>query len=66
MSGARSVVMLAEHTGAPEAAGRLMQAMEQVTADPALHTRDLGGNATTVQVTQAVCALLEEIWGSLD
>ena len=26
-----------------------------VTADPALHTRDLGGRATTVQVTDAVC-----------
>jgi tartrate dehydrogenase/decarboxylase/D-malate dehydrogenase len=27
-----------------------------VTADRALHTRDLGGTATTEQVTQAVCA----------
>ena len=28
-----------------------MQAIEQVTANPALHTRDLGGKATTAQVT---------------
>jgi len=35
-----------------------MQAIEQVTATPALHTRDLGGNATTDAVTEAVCALL--------
>ena len=35
-----------------------MQAIEQVTANPALHTRDLGGKATTAQVTQAVCELL--------
>ena len=35
-----------------------MQAIEQVTAEPALHTRDLGGSATTAQVTEAVCARL--------
>jgi tartrate dehydrogenase/decarboxylase/D-malate dehydrogenase len=33
-----------------------MQAIESVTADPALHTRDLGGKATTAEVTAAVCA----------
>ena len=32
--------------------------IEQVTANPKLHTGDLGGKATTVQVTQAVCELL--------
>ena len=53
-----SVVMLLEHLGEPDAAQQLMQAIEQVTANPALHTRDLGGNATTVEVTQAVCAFL--------
>ena len=35
-----------------------MEAIEQVTATPELHTRDLGGTATTAQVTQAVCAKL--------
>jgi tartrate dehydrogenase/decarboxylase/D-malate dehydrogenase len=35
-----------------------MQVIETVTANPALHTRDLGGSATTAQVTDAVCALL--------
>jgi tartrate dehydrogenase/decarboxylase/D-malate dehydrogenase len=29
-----------------------------VTANPALHSRDLGGSATTAQVTQAVCDFL--------
>jgi tartrate dehydrogenase/decarboxylase/D-malate dehydrogenase len=33
-----------------------MQAIEAVTADRRLHTRDLGGEATTAQVTAAVCA----------
>ncbi|HMO45305.1 MAG TPA: tartrate dehydrogenase [Rubrivivax sp.] len=53
-----SVVMMLEHLGEAEAARQLMQAIEQVTANPALHTRDLGGTATTAQVTQAVCGLL--------
>jgi len=53
-----SVVMLLEHLGEAEAATRLMQAIEQVTANPALHTGDLGGSATTAQVTDAICALL--------
>jgi len=51
-----SVVMLLEHLGEAEAARRVMAAVEHVTANPALHTRDLGGNATTEQVTRAVCA----------
>ncbi|MGQ2922814.1 MAG: tartrate dehydrogenase [Hydrogenophaga sp.] len=53
-----SVVMMLEHLGEPEAAARLMRAIEQVTADASLHTRDLGGSATTADVTRAVCALL--------
>jgi tartrate dehydrogenase/decarboxylase/D-malate dehydrogenase len=35
-----------------------MDAIEAVTADPALHTRDLGGSATTAEVTAAVCSQL--------
>src|SRR6195952_857993 len=50
-----SVVMLLEHLGEAEAAQRVMRAIESVTADASLHTRDLGGNATTAQVTRAVC-----------
>ena len=50
--------MLLEHLGEREAAGRLMRAVESVTADRALHTRDLGGTATTRQVTDAVCQAL--------
>ncbi|RFU49148.1 tartrate dehydrogenase [Paraburkholderia sp. DHOC27] len=54
-----SVVMLLEHLGEFDAAKRVMQAVEAVTADPWLHTRDLGGTATTAQVTAAVCAFIE-------
>jgi tartrate dehydrogenase/decarboxylase/D-malate dehydrogenase len=50
-----SVVMLLEHLGETAAANAVMDAIEQVTANSALHTRDLGGSATTEQVTQAVC-----------
>jgi tartrate dehydrogenase/decarboxylase/D-malate dehydrogenase len=50
-----SCVMLLEHIGQPAAAQRLMQAIETVTATPELHTGDLGGTATTAQVTEAVC-----------
>ena len=53
-----SCVLLLEHLGEQAAAGRLMRAVEQVTADPQLHTGDLGGKATTRQVTDAVCARL--------
>jgi tartrate dehydrogenase/decarboxylase/D-malate dehydrogenase len=51
-----SAVMMLEHLGEPAAAARLMRAIESVTADPSLHTRDLGGAATTADVTRAVCA----------
>jgi tartrate dehydrogenase/decarboxylase/D-malate dehydrogenase len=32
-----------------------MRAVEHATGDRSLHTRDLGGRATTAQVTRAVC-----------
>src|SRR6202166_3071330 len=53
-----SVVMMLEHLGERGAARAVMTAIEHVTGDPTLHTGDLGGKATTAQVTEAVCALL--------
>ncbi len=53
-----SVVMLLEHLGEHAAAQRVMKAIEGITATPSLHTRDLGGTASTADVTNAVCALL--------
>jgi tartrate dehydrogenase/decarboxylase/D-malate dehydrogenase len=52
-------VMMLDHLGEKAAAARLMKAVERVTADKALHTPDLGGNATTRQVTDAVKRALE-------
>jgi tartrate dehydrogenase/decarboxylase/D-malate dehydrogenase len=53
-----SVVMLLEHLGELDAAAQVMRAIESVTATPSLHTRDLGGTATTEDVTKAVCDIL--------
>lgn len=50
--------MMLDHLGEREAAARLIAAIERVTASAALHTPDLGGTATTAQVTQAVCDAL--------
>jgi tartrate dehydrogenase/decarboxylase / D-malate dehydrogenase len=55
-----SCVMLLEHLGEDAAARQLMQAIETVTADEALHTGDLGGKARTEEVTNAVCRLLAQ------
>jgi tartrate dehydrogenase/decarboxylase/D-malate dehydrogenase len=53
-----SAQMMLEHLGEKAAAASLMAAIEMVTADPALHSPDLGGSATTEQVTEAVCQAL--------
>jgi tartrate dehydrogenase/decarboxylase/D-malate dehydrogenase len=50
-----SAVMLLEHLGESKAARSAMAAIESITANPSLHTRDLGGKATTAAVTQAAC-----------
>ena len=45
--------------GEQAAAEKLMAAIEMAMADPALHTPDLGGTATTAKVTAAVCGMLQ-------
>ena len=49
-----TAAMMLEHPGEKDAARLLMQAVERVTAS-GLHTPDLGGKATTREVTSAVC-----------
>lgn len=46
--------MMLEHLGQMPAADALMKAIERVTANPALHTPDLGGKATTADVTSGI------------
>jgi tartrate dehydrogenase/decarboxylase/D-malate dehydrogenase len=56
-----SAVLLLEHLGEKDAASHLMAAIEWVTADVSLHTRDLGGSASTGRVTDAVCARIGKV-----
>ena len=54
-----SAKMMLDHLGEKAAADRLMRAIERVTANPSLHTPDLGGGATTRGVTNAVIEAIE-------
>ncbi len=54
-----SAVMMLDHLGEAAAAQRLMKAIERVTADPDLHTPDLGGAANTRKVTDAVIRAIQ-------
>ena len=58
-----TAAMMLEHLGERQATERLMKAVEHATADPSLHTPDLGGKATTKQVTDAVC---DALWQAND
>ncbi|MGI9382838.1 MAG: tartrate dehydrogenase [Methyloligellaceae bacterium] len=53
-----SAVLMLDHLGEAEAAKRLMSAVESVTADGAPLPRDLGGQASTQEVADAVRAAL--------
>ena len=51
--------MMLDHLGEKGSSARLMRAIERVTADPSLHTPDLGGTATTRRVTDAMIASIQ-------
>jgi tartrate dehydrogenase/decarboxylase/D-malate dehydrogenase len=53
-----SAVLMLEHLGESESAVLLMRAIEKVTGEGRCLPRDLGGRATTREVTMAVCAAL--------
>jgi tartrate dehydrogenase/decarboxylase / D-malate dehydrogenase len=53
-----SGALMLEHLGHAEVAAALDGAIERVLADPANHTPDLGGRATTERVTAALCEAL--------
>jgi tartrate dehydrogenase/decarboxylase/D-malate dehydrogenase len=56
-----TAVLMLEHLGEGAAAANLMKAIEQVTAARKDLPRDLGGNASTKRVTDAVCAKIRKI-----
>jgi tartrate dehydrogenase/decarboxylase / D-malate dehydrogenase len=53
-----TAVMMLQHLGEINAAARLMGAIEHVTSSR-VFTPDLGGRATTTQVTEALCTAIE-------
>jgi tartrate dehydrogenase/decarboxylase/D-malate dehydrogenase len=55
-----TAALMLDHLGEKEAALRLMHAVESVTAS-GLHTPDLGGTATTREVTAAVCDAIHSL-----
>ena len=59
MAAILSMAMMLDHLGQPHAAGRVRRAVQEVLLRPAPRTPDLGGNATTAEVGQAVVALLD-------
>jgi tartrate dehydrogenase/decarboxylase/D-malate dehydrogenase len=53
-----SAAMMLEHLGEAGAATALISAIEQVTGAGRVRPRDLGGDATTAEVTEAVIAAI--------
>ena len=56
-----TATMMLEHLGEPAAAARLMTAIERVTGDGSVMPQDLGGRATTQQITDAVCQAIRAV-----
>ena len=46
--------MMLEHLGEKQAAARIVRAIEKVTSEGKVRTPDLGGSATTAEMTQAL------------
>jgi tartrate dehydrogenase/decarboxylase/D-malate dehydrogenase len=57
-----SAAMMLEHLDQEAAALNLMKAIETVTAEGKTLPADLGGSATTSQVTEAVCEALKSMY----
>jgi isocitrate dehydrogenase (NAD+) len=51
-----SGAMLLRHVGEPDAAGRVESAVDAVLADGGIRTPDLGGNASTTELAEAIRA----------
>jgi isocitrate dehydrogenase (NAD+) len=50
----RSAALLVAHLGEPDAGRRIEAGVDQALLDPANHTGDLGGKATTAELTDAI------------
>ena len=49
-----SAAMMLDHLGHPEAGAEVLAAVTSVLADSPVRTRDLGGTASTDEITRAV------------
>jgi tartrate dehydrogenase/decarboxylase/D-malate dehydrogenase len=52
--------MMLDHLGERAAHDRILRALESVIADETVRTPDLGGKATTADMTRAVSSALQE------
>ena len=55
-----SALMMLEHLGEQERAERIRSALTAVLAAGQIRTRDLGGEASTTEFTDAVCREIEK------
>lgn len=60
-----TAALMLEHLGQEGAAAKLMKAVETITAEGNTLPRDLGGTATTRQVTEAVCDVLKRMYDAV-
>jgi len=54
-----SGLMMLDHIGERETAGRIRAALEKVLTEGTIRTRDLGGVASTTEFTDAICRAVE-------
>lgn len=55
-----SALLMLRHIGENGLADRIMKALGEVLSDGRVRTKDLGGSATTVEFTDAICRRLEQ------
>jgi isocitrate dehydrogenase (NAD+) len=55
-----SALLMLEHIGEAEAAGRIRSAIYGVLGAGKVRTHDMGGSASTTEFTSAVCAAIEQ------
>jgi isocitrate dehydrogenase (NAD+) len=54
-----SAMMMLDHIGERDAAGRILAALDRLLGEGRVRTRDLGGTATTTEFTDAICRTME-------
>lgn len=52
--------LMLDHFGEEELGAKILDVMEQVTAD-GIKTRDIGGQSTTAEVTDEICSRLRKL-----